>query len=175
MAFVRPEEVIKNIGLEPGMVVADFGAGSGHYSIAAARIVSKTGKVYSIDIQKELLNAIKSTAGISNLSNIEIIWSDLEIPEGSRLASGSADAVIISNVLFQAGNKEAVLKEALRIVKDDGKVAVIEWSAESGKTGPPLENRISKSDCLDLFAKTGFNLAKEFMAGENHYGLLFKK
>lgn len=173
--FVKPEEVIKNIGLEPGMVVADFGAGSGHYSIAAAKIVRKTGKVYSIDIQKELLNAIKSTAAINNLSNIEIIWSDLEIPEGSRLASGSVDVVIISNILFQVGNKEAVAKEAYRIAKDDGKTAVIEWSAESGKTGPPLESRISKSDCLDLFAKNGFNPEKEFIAGENHYGLLFKK
>lgn len=174
MAFVKPEEVIKKIGIEPGMVVADFGAGSGHYSIAAAKIVRNTGKVYSIDIQKDLLAAIKSAAVLNNLSNIEIVWSDLETPEGSRLADNSANAVIISNILFQV-NKEAILKEASRILKNDGKIAVIEWDKKNGKMGPPAERRVSKEECLEIFRNAHFKLAKEFIAGENHYGLLFEK
>lgn len=173
--FVRPEEVIKKIGIEPGMVVADFGAGSGHYSIAAAKIVRNTGKVYSVDIQKELLAAIKSAAALNNLSNVEIVWSDLEIPEGSRLADNSADAVIISNILFQVNDKEAVLKEASRILKNDGRIAVIEWGKKEGKMGPPMEKRVSKEECLEIFKNAHFKLAKEFTAGENHYGLLFEK
>lgn len=173
--FVRPEEVIKKIGIEPGMVVADFGAGSGHYSIAAAKIVRNTGKVYSIDIQKELLAAIKSTAALNNLSNIEIVWSDLEAPEGSRLADKSVDAIIISNILFQVGDKEALLYEAARVLKDSGRVAVIEWGKKEGKMGPPMEKRVSKEECIEIFRNARFKPAKEFIAGENHYGLLFEK
>ncbi|MBU3925658.1 methyltransferase domain-containing protein [Patescibacteria group bacterium] len=175
MAFVRPEEVIKQIGIEPGMVVADFGAGSGHYSIAAAKIVRNTGKVYSVDIQKELLGAIKSTANLNNLSNVEIVWSDLESREGSRLADNSVNVIIISNILFQVENKEVLLKEAIRILKEDGKLAVIEWEKEKSKMGPPLEKRISKNECQEIFKNIGFNLKKEFTAGENHYGLIFIK
>lgn len=175
MPFVRPEEIIKKIGIEPGMVVADFGAGSGHYSIAAAKIVRNTGKVYSIDIQKELLAAIKSTAALNNLSNIEIVWSDLEAPEGSRLADKSSDTIIISNILFQVGDKETMLKEASRILKDNGRIAVIEWDKKVGKVGPPAEKRVFKEECLEIFRNAHFKLTKEFIAGENHYGLLFEK
>lgn len=177
MNFVRPEEIIKNLGLEPGMVAADFGAGSGHYSIEAAKIVRNSGKVYAIDVQKELLDKIKSLAEANNLSNIEIVWSDLEKNQGSRLADGMIDAVIISNILFQAEDKNAVVKEASRILKKGGKVMVVEWDKDSGsgKAGPPSDRRVSRNECENFFKNAGFNLQKEFPAGENHYGQIFIK
>jgi ubiquinone/menaquinone biosynthesis C-methylase UbiE len=151
--FVRPEETIKEFELEPGMVVADFGCGSGHYTVAAAKRVGDTGRVYALDVQKDLLQAVKSTAELNNLKNIEIIWADLDIPLGSRLADNSVDFVIISNILFQTENRLQITKEALRILKDGGKVAVIEWAAEGEprqgrekkvEVGPPLSQRIAK-------------------------------
>ncbi len=159
------------------MVVADFGAGSGHYSIAAAKTVRNTGKVYAIDVQKELLGKIKSSAEINDLSNIEIVWSDLEKNQGSRLADESIDAVIISNILFQAEEKGAVVKEALRILKKSGKIMVVEWDKDSGvvKAGPSLDKRVSRNECENIFKNAGFNLQKEFPAGENHYGQLYIK
>lgn len=175
MAFVRPEEVVKNFGLEPGMAVADFGCGSGHYTIAAANLIGKTGTVYAIDVQKELLQAVKSHAEINNLKNIEIIWADLEAPEGSHLASGSLDFVIISNILFQAENHGQIAKEAFRVLKSRGKTAAIEWEKGPGKVGPVLEKRISKEEVQQIFLQEGFKIEREFQPGENHYGLMFMK
>lgn len=175
--FVKPEEVIKNFSLEPGMVVADFGAGSGHYVIEAAKIVRNSGKVYAIDIQKELLSAIKSKAETNNLNNIEIIWSDLEASSGSRLKENSVNLVIVSNILFQAENKKVIIEEARRILKNDERLIVIEWLKEDGPIamGPSNEQRIAKNDCISLVAGLGFKMEKDFNAGEHHYGLIFKK
>lgn len=165
------------LDVRPQMTVADFGCGSGHYVIEAARRVGKSGKVYGIDIQQEMLSFVRSQAKLENLSNIETIWADLEMPDATRLKENSVDMIIISNILFQAENKEQIVKEAFRILKPEGKVAAIEWNIETGAInfGPAMANRISPSDAKSLFEKTGFSLEKEFDPGEHHYGLIFKK
>lgn len=175
MAFVRPEEVVKNFDLKPEMVVADFGCGSGYYTIASARLVGDKGTVYAIDIQRNLLEAVKANAQINNLKNVEIIWADLEMPQASRLKDKTADFAIISNILFQAEKKETIAKEAFRILKDKGKAAVIEWQKSESKVGPEQEKRIPKEEAEKIFIQEGFKLEKEFEAGENHYGIIFVK
>jgi ubiquinone/menaquinone biosynthesis C-methylase UbiE len=175
MAFIKPEEIAKNIGLEQGMTVADFGAGSGHYVIPMAKLVGSSGRVYAIDVQKDLLKAIKANTAANNLLNVEIIWSDLETPEASRLENNSIDAVMISNILFQVEKKEQIVKESFRILKNEGIAVVIDWIDSFGGLGPKKENVIKKEDCIKLFADMGFEIKKEIPAGENHYGIIFIK
>lgn len=174
MDFVRPEEVVKRFGLEPGMVAADFGCGPGYYSVEMAKLVGKKGTVYAIDVQKEILQALKARAERENLSNIEIIWADLDLKNGSRLGDQKIDFVIISNILFQSDSRPAVLEEAFRVLKSKGRVAVIEWSKES-LMGPTRERRLSKEETERLLLQAGFVYEKDFLADETHYGLLFKK
>ena len=175
--FVNPSKVIEILDIRPQMTVADFGCGSGHYVIEAARRVGKSGKVYAIDIQQEMLSFVRSQAKLENLSNIETIWADLEMPNATRLKENSVDIIIISNILFQAENKEQIAKEAFRILKPEGKAAAIEWIVENGPVnfGPAMNNRISPSDAKNLFEKAGFSLEREFNPGEHHYGLIFVK
>lgn len=159
------------------MAVADFGCGSGHYSIEAAKKVGKAGKVYAIDIQEEMLGFVRSQTKSLGLSNIETIWTDLETPNSTRLRDGSVDLVIISNVLFQAEDKNQIIQEAFRILKPGGKVAVIEWDtkSEDAKFGPPLDARINPEKARALFEGIGYVLEKEFNPGNHHYGFIFKK
>ncbi len=167
---------MKNIGLEQSMIIADFGAGSGHYVIPMAKLVGSSGKVYAIDVQKDLLMAIKSNAEENNFLNVEIVWSDLEASaEPSRLENNSVDAVLLSNILFQLENKETAVKECFRILKNKGMAVVIDWSGSFGGLGPKKESVIKKEDCVKLFADNGFKIKKEIPAGENHYGLIFEK
>lgn len=173
--FVSPEQIIKNLDLEPGMIVVDFGSGSGHYTVAAAEVVTNAGKVYSIDVQKEMLEAVKSRCEIKGLSNVEIVWADLELPKGSHLADNFSDTVIISNILFQAEDKKVITDEAFRILKENGKVAVIEWDKKEDKVGPPLDKRISFEETRKVFEETGFKMEKKIETGDNHYGIIFKK
>lgn len=178
--FVRPEEIVKSFDLLPGMTVADFGCGSGHYSLAMAKIVGKEGSVYAIDIQKDLLAALKTTAEMSKLENVHIVWADLEQEKGSHLADGIVDFGIISNILFQVEKRDAVVKEIFRVLKNRGRVAVIEWdpstsSGQAGAFGPAMSQRISKQDTQTLFLQQGFKFLKEFQPGDSHYGMIFVK
>lgn len=174
--FARPEEIVKKyFDLQPGMIVADFGAGSGHYTLAAAKIAGDSGKVYAIDVQKDLLERIKSHSEEEGLKNVEIIWADLDKPDGSGLSEESVDFVIISNLLFQVEDKNAAAKEAFRVLKKGGRAAVIDWSDSFGGTGPHSEKVFSKQECEKIFLETRFVLDDEFEAGEHHYGFIFKK
>jgi len=175
--FVSPEQIIEKLDLAPQMAVADFGCGSGHYVIGAAKKVGKQGKVYAIDIQQEMLGFVRSQAQMAGLNNIETIWTDLEMPDATRLKENVVDLIIISNILFQAENKNQVLKEALRILKPGGRLVIIEWNIgeQESKLGPPVNSRISSQNAKTLFEGAGFSFVKEFDPGEHHYGLIFKK
>ena len=173
--FIKPEEIIKNFEVRPGMTVADFGSGSGHYVLAIAKKMNNSGVVYAIDIQKNLLETIKSEAVKQHLSNVEIIWADIEGKEGTKLANGILDFAVASNILFQIGDKEALAKEIFRTLKSGGRAAVIDWSASFGGTGPSPKAVMPKKETERIFIQEGFLEEREFPAGDNHYGIIFKK
>ena len=60
--FSDPVKNIEQCGIQTGMDIADFGAGSGHYTIAGSRALMATGRVYAIDVQKDLLAKLKNEA-----------------------------------------------------------------------------------------------------------------
>ena len=175
--FVSPAKIIEDLGVGPSMTVADFGCGSGHYSIEAAKKVGKSGKVFAIDIQQDMLGFVRTRAKTEDLTNIETIWTDLETPDSTRLASGTVDLVFISNILFQAEDKNKIIQEAFRILKSGGRVSIIEWDIESqiDKLGPPMDSRISKDTAKSLLESAGFVFKKEFNPGDHHYGFVFRK
>ncbi len=173
--FIAPEAVVKNLDILPGMKVADFGAGAGFYTLVLAQRVGASGKVWALDIRKEMLEVIRSKARGAHLTNIETLWSDLEKQEGSHLKENSTDLVLISNLLFQVQDKKVLAEETFRILKPGGRVVLVEWAEEEKPVGPPLRERVNRKAAEDIFLKTGFSFEKEFDAGENHYGLILKK
>lgn len=173
--FSDPAKNIEQFGLLRGMHVADFGSGSGFYTIAAAKSVGDGGRVYAIDIQKELLHKIKNEANIEHIFNIEIIWGDIEKIGGTKLRNSSVDAVIASNIFFQVESKDTLCLEAKRILKKGGKILVVDWTDSFGGLGPRQSDVFSMLSARELFQKNDFVFDKEFNAGEHHYGLIFKK
>ena len=173
--FADPENNIKQFGLKEGSIVADLGAGSGFYTLAAAKAVGASGKVYAIDIDSDLLKRIKDEAGNMNIKNVEIISGDLEKTGGTKLADESADAAIVSNILFQVSNKDALVKEARRILKTGGRVLVIDWKDSFGGLGPQKKAIVPMIAARDLFEIHDFKFEREISAGEHHYGIIFKK
>ena len=173
--FINPEEIIKNFEVRPGMTVADFGSGSGHYVLAVAKKMNDSGVVYAIDIQKNLLETIKSEAVKQHLSNVDIVWADIEGKEGTKLANGILDLAIASNILFQIGDKEALAKEIKRTLKSGGRAAVIDWSSSFGGAGPAPKAVVTQKEAERIFIQEGFLEEREFPAGDNHYGIIFKK
>ena len=173
--FSDPIKNVEQSGIHPGMEVADFGSGSGHYSTAVARALMSTGRVYAIDIQKDLLSTLKNTATREGLYNIEVIWGDISKINGTRLKDNSVDFVVISNLLFQIENKADVVKEAKRILKGGGKVLLVDWADSFGGIGPKPGAVLTQLKATEMFEKEGFHIDQEISAGSHHYGLIFKK
>lgn len=175
--FSDPKKNIDQFGLGKGMYVADFGAGSGFYSLAAAEEVGETGRVYAIDVQKDFLNKLKNEAvKVRHLNNLEIIWADLEHLGGTRLRENSMDAVIAANVFFQFENKDNPCMEIKRILKGNGRVLFVDWSASFGNMGPHQKDVFPRAGAEKLFEKHGFKVDKEIISGgDQHYGLVFRK
>lgn len=180
-SFAHPHRNISALGVEDGMKVADFGAGSGAYALSLAHAVGKSGRVYAVDVQRDLLRRIHNEAHRKNLDNVDVIWGDLETPHGSKLAERSIDLVLISNLLFQLTDIRAVFDEAWRILKPAGRLAVIEWgerpprsaSFASMTIGPHRDAIVSRAQAVSGSQARGFKLAHEFHTGTHHYGLMF--
>ncbi|MEK7607358.1 MAG: methyltransferase domain-containing protein [Patescibacteria group bacterium] len=173
--FSDPRHNIEQLGLSDGAIVADFGAGSGFYSLEAGLAVAPTGKVYAIDAQKELLERLKKEAKEHHIKNIEIIAGDLEKLGGSKLREGSCDVVIASNILFMIGDKKNFLLEACRVLKAKGRLLIIDWAASFSQMGPHPTHVFYKDDALKLARETGFAFDREIHTGAHHYGIIFRK
>ena len=173
--FADPKENLKVLDIAPGARVADFGAGSGAYSFAAAALVGREGKVYAVEVQKELVDTLASAAIEQGFSNIEAFWGDLNRVGGSHIAEASIDAVIISNILFQSEDKRSIAQEALRILKPGGTALVIDWSGSFGGLGPSAAAVVNATQGKSLFIEAGFELVGECNAGAQHWGIIMRK
>lgn len=172
--FSNPEKNIAQLGIHEGMKVADFGAGSGFYTKIISQKVGNTGKVYAIEVQKEFVEKLESEVKHLGLSNVTCIWGDVERIDGTKIASGSIDAVIISNVLFQTEDKLGIIDEAKRILKRDGKVLLIDWTDTSIMLGFDKSKTISEKMAEEYFTKRGFKVVSKIDVSSDHYGIIFK-
>ena len=171
-SFLKPEKVLAELDLKDNMVAADFGCGAGGWVIPLAKRLEE-GKVYAIDVQEEMLSALKGQADLENVLNIETITFDLENSEGLDLIDDFFDLVLMTNLLFQLENKERVLEEAKRVLKKGGQLLIIDWK----KLTPlgPKDGKIDPEELKRQLRDLGFDLKKEFEAGDHHYGLIFTK
>lgn len=172
--FSNPLSNIEVLGLVDGMKVADFGAGSGFYTIAAAKKVGIGGRVYVVEIQKEYIDKVAAAAANEGLRNVETIWGNLDKIGGSKLKDETIDRVIASNILFQIEpeNRDNFALEIKRVLKKNGKLLLVDWSDQS-PIGPKA--LVHPSEVENIMSKIGLTLEKSFDAGNHHYGLIFKK
>jgi len=176
MAFIDPAQVVPLFGLKPDMVVADFGCATGTYAMLLSRAVLPNGKVYAVDVQRDLLVALKSKFQDEHIGNVELLWGDLDKVGGSKIADRVVDFVLASNILFQMEDKGYTLAlEAKRVLKPDGRAVVIDWLDSFGNMGPHADQIVTKDMAQKAFTAAGFEVEREFVPGEHHYGLIMKK
>lgn len=171
----NPKIVIAQLNIPTGAIVADFGCGSGYFTLELAQAVGSKGKVFAIDVVPEQLESVRSLAQMRGLNEIiETRWANLE--KTSTLDKESCDWVIAANLFFQipADLKDKVLKEAFNILKKGGKIAIIDWKKDS-IIGPPKEERIDKEEIIQLAAKENLKLFKEINISDTHWCVVLIK
>lgn len=172
--FSDPQKNIAELGISDGMKVIDLGAGSGFYTLEAAKKVGPRGMVYAVDVQQDLLNKIKNSGSTIGLRNIEVVWGNIEKIGGTKLREAMADRIILSNTLFQVAvtDRDNLALEAKRLLKSGGKLMIIDWTA-----GSPLSPKavVPRMLAEGIFQKVGFTVEKGFDAGDHHYGIILKK
>lgn len=171
--FVNPNNVLRKLELKPDMKAADLGCGAGSWVLPLAEIL-EDGVVFAVDVQEEPLSALAGKARHQGLKNITTITADLE-SEVPGIQSESLDLVVIANVLFQLEDKEAVFREARRVLKKGGKLLIVDWKTEVPLG--PKHGKISKLDVKNIAQKAGFTLVRDLEqeTGIYHYGLVFTK
>lgn len=175
-ALIDPAIIFAKIGLESGMRVADLGCGrTGHFIFSAARRVGETGVVYAIDIIKDIVEGIKSRAQAGGYTNIQALWSNIELEGFTPIPSQSLDVCFLINVLFLTADKRSAIAEANRLLKRGGRLLIVEWREPIGLVGPPPERLVSVDSLVQLVGEFPFTLFEQFSAGPYHTALLFTK
>jgi ubiquinone/menaquinone biosynthesis C-methylase UbiE len=173
--FLTPAQIVSECKFSPGIRVADFGAGSGAIAFEIAKKVSPNGKVYAIEVQKDLITRMKNDAPKSVASSIEYIWGDIEKLRGTKLADRSVDFSVLSNVLFQVEDRKTFIEEVLRVTKAGGKIFLVDWSESFGGMGPSIDHVVSQKDAISMFEAKGCVVESEVAGGDHHYGIIFIK
>ncbi|MFX0003264.1 MAG: class I SAM-dependent methyltransferase [Candidatus Hodarchaeota archaeon] len=115
-----PQNKIEKTKITVGSIVLDYGCGPGSYSIAAAKAVGNTGKVYAADIHPLAIESVEKRAQENNLTNIETILTDCN----TNLQDASVDVVLLLDIYHDLSDPESILKELHRVLKTDGWLSV---------------------------------------------------
>ena len=170
-----PAVIVGSFGITSGMKIADFGSGSGHFTMALARLVGDSGRVTAVDILETALDSVRAQAKTAGLNNVDTVRANLELVGGTKLNNDSQDVVLVKNVLFQSPDKLGIIREANRVLHENGKLILIDWSKGSGGLGPPEDLRVDSEVAKSLALTAGFAVETFLTIDKFHFGFIFKK
>ena len=171
--YFDPPKILMSLGLNEHMRdVVDVGCGYGTFTIPAAAIIR--GKIYAIDIDPAMIQRVEEKAKMRKLGNVVPVLRDF-VSDGSGLEESSVDYVMFFNILH-AENPENLLKEAYRILKMGGKLAIIHWNYDETITmGPSLDIRPKPEQCRQWAEAVGFHFEYQVDLKPYHFGIVMRR
>ncbi|MDQ6732947.1 MAG: methyltransferase domain-containing protein [Nitrospirota bacterium] len=169
----QPERVIEALGLQPGLSVADIGAGSGYFTRRFVQAVTQKGKVYAVDVEPDMLQyAQASIARMPIPSTVEFILAQ---PDNPQLPLQSGDLVFLCNVYHHLNDRSVYFSKVRPALKPGGRIAIIDFyhDARSGDVGFPRKHLVPRDTVVEEMAKAGFQLTREHTFLARQYFLEF--
>ena len=160
-----PERIMDAIGLKPGMVIGEVGAGTGRISVWLARRVGPQGKVFANDIDAEALDRLWARAKRLKFGNVETVLGKSDDP---LLPRDALDIAFMINVYHHLEKPRAILVAIRPSLKPGGVLAIVERDpakSESASEATPREDMARRLD------EAGYELVRveTFMAEDNIY------
>lgn len=182
--FLDSNEILSELNLKGDETFMDAGCGDGYISIKAIEEFLPDGTVYAVDIHDESMEGLKEYKNENDVENLIDVVADITegIPE---IEDSSVDVILMVNVFhgFKSSQNEVVVVEELkRLIKGDGKIAIVDFNPIEIPHGPPMDIKSSPERLEELFVKHGLKriylndeLGADYPNGKSHYMIIFKK
>lgn len=170
--FQKSGEIMATLDIKPGEKVADVGAGSGYFTIPAAKAVGPEGVVWAIDIRKEFLDYIGTRLEEEKLENVRL---QLVYPDDPQLPAGKVDTILMVDTWHYIRDPEYAKKLRAGLAPD-GRVVVIDYKPkpwEERPWGPPPEQHTPIDEVTEHFGKAGLKLVASYDFLPEQYFLVF--
>ena len=165
---LKIDRVMDELGIKPGVNVADIGAGSGWFSVRAARRVATTDTVYAVEINRSYVRHIKRRAAKEKLTNIKTV---LGRPDDPLLPPRSADVVLLLKTYHEVAKPVALLRKLRAAMRPGGRLGIID------KNGIGTDHGLNADVVIKEAAEAGFSVVEQhdFVKSEGiDYFLVFE-
>lgn len=168
LAWNNPVEIVGAVGIPTGARVAEIGCGTGWFTFELEKAVRPRGIVYALDMQPAMLQILETRR-----QNWERVMT---LPCGENtfeMDDAEVDVVFHANTLHEVREPEVHLREALRVLKNGGRLIVIEWHwmDEESQPGPHNSRRLEIETAKKLINAAGFAVTGVQDVGPYHYAI----
>ncbi len=143
------------LDLRPGMVVVDFGAGSGYYTERLAKEVGPSGRVLAVDIQPEMLEMLGARIARLGLTNVELVRST---EDDARLPTGTVDLILMVDVYHELSQPQILLRRMKTALSPKGRIALLEYRKEDPAVPIRFEHKMTVAEATAEFGAEGYRL-----------------
>ena len=176
-SYQMTPEIMEALALQPGMAVADVGAGSGYFTRELAKLVTPGGKIYAVDVVKEFLDELDRRADDAGIDNIETILSEVDDP---MLPPASVDLIFAGDAYHHFMDPTPMLEGMRAALKPGGRMAIVDWKRQSNpafeRSGLDWEEhiRLGEQGTIDEITAHGFELVETHDFLEWQFFLIFE-
>jgi ubiquinone/menaquinone biosynthesis C-methylase UbiE len=164
-------ETLGKLGLKPGQVVADIGAGTGIFTFRFANALKPGGFVYAVDIDQALLDHISEGATETGLSNVQTVLGEFDDPS----LPDNVDLAFINDVLHHIEHRAEYLKNLAGYLKPGGRVAIIEFKPGQGGHANDASLQVSQEQATTWMAAAGLKPLEEIKLFDDKWFVIFGK
>ena len=170
-AWQRPDQIMDELGIGEGSIVADLGAGGGWFTVRLARRVGPNGRVYAEDVQRQMKESIERRVQREQLTNVRTILGTLSDP----LLPTQVDAVLIVDAYHEMEHAVALLRNVAARLKPQGRVGIVDFKKDGYGPGPAMHERVDPERVIREAEAAGLQLLSRPTFLRYEYMLVFGK
>jgi arsenite methyltransferase len=164
----QPDQIIQSLRIQPGSVIADLGSGSGYFTLRLAKAAGSTGKVYAVDVDRAMNQALRERAKKEQADNVVVVLAEPSQPNIPE----PVDLIFTSNTYHHLDNRLAYFTGLIKYLRPSGRLAVIEFN-RTGWLDGLWGHSTPKETIKRELEQAGYELQSDFDFLERQSFLLF--